>query len=273
MVLDYPRYKDTNIVGSSRWLFVNRISQTMYDSLADENNNEEKYFTYVYRIGEFADSMPKKSKILLLGLGGGSIAKTLSEKGFDIDVCELDKRIAHVAKTYFYLSDKVDITVDDARHYIKTCNKKYDLIIFDTFKGEDPPNHVFTKESLEETKKILQPDGTIFVNSLGYIDGKIGKSMRSIYKTFLAAGFNVEVLPTDPNPNQRNLLYYASLNKVKPNEFFIPQTKIDLEDAVVLLDEYPVLDILNAEAAKRWRVLAINSFNADYNQQRLPLFK
>ncbi len=273
MVLDYPRYKDTNIVGSSRWLFVNRISQTMYDSLADENNNEEKYFTYVYRIGEFADSMPKKSKILLLGLGGGSIAKTLSEKGFDIDVCELDKKIAHVAKTYFYLSDKVDITVDDARHYIKTCNKKYDLIIFDTFKGEDPPNHVFTKESLEETKKILQPDGTIFVNSLGYIDGKIGKSMRSIYKTFLAAGFNVEVLPTDPNPNQRNLLYYASLNKVKPNEFFIPQAKIDLEDAVVLLDEYPVLDILNAEAAKRWRVLAINSFNADYNQQRLPLFK
>ncbi|MBN8696767.1 MAG: fused MFS/spermidine synthase [Bacteroidetes bacterium] len=273
MVLDYPRYKDTSIVGTSRWLFVNRISQTMYDSLADENNDEEKYFTYVYRIGEFADSMPKNSKILLLGLGGGSVAKTLSEKGFKIDVCELDERIAFVAKKYFYLTDKVKITVDDARHYIKTCNKKYDLIIFDTFKGEDPPNHVFTKESLEETKKILQPDGTIFVNSLGYIDGKIGKSMRSIYKTFLAAGFNVEVLPTDPNPNQRNLLYYASLNSVKPNEFFIPRTKIDLEDAVVLSDEYPVLDILNAEAAKRWRVLAINSFNTDYNQQRLPLFK
>ncbi len=273
MVLDYPRYEDTTIVGTSRWLFVNRISQTMYDSLADEKNDEEKYFTYVYRIGEFADSMPKNSKILLLGLGGGSIAKTLSEKGFQIDVCELDKRIAYIAKKYFYLTDKVNITVDDARHYIKSCNKKYDLIIFDTFKGEDPPNHVFTIESLEETKKLLNPNGNIFVNSLGYIDGSIGKSMRSIYKTFLAAGFNVEVLPTDPNPNQSNLLYYASLNNVKTIENFIPQSKIDLDDAVILSDEYPVLDILNAEAAKRWRILSINSLNADYNQQRLPLFK
>ncbi len=273
MVLDYPRYKDTTVIGTSRWLFVNRISQTMYDPYADENNHEEKYFTYVYRIGEFADSLPKNSKILLLGLGGGSIAKTLSAKGFEVDVCELDKRIAYVAKTYFQLDDKVKITVDDARHYIKTCTKKYDLIIFDTFKGEDPPNHVFTMESLAETKKLLSPTGNVFVNSLGYLEGSIGKSMRSIYKTFIAAGFNVEILPTDPDPNQRNLLFFASLNKVKPNSNFIAKSAIDVNDAVVLKDEYPVLDILNSEAAKRWRVMAINSFNADYNQQRLPIFK
>jgi len=272
MVLDYPRYKDTSIVGTSRWLFVNRISQTMYDSLANENEQEEKYFTYVYRIGEFADSLPKNAKVLLLGLGGGSIAKTLSNKGLSVDVCELDKRIAYVAKKYFYLNNDVRITVDDARHYIKNCNKKYDLIIFDTFKGEDPPNHVFTIESLEETKNLLTSNGHIFVNSLGYIDGNIGKSMRSIYKTFLEAGYNVEVLPTDPNPNQRNLLFYASFNKIKANENFIPQHSIDLNNAVVLKDEYPILDILNAEAAKRWRVMSINSFNSDYNQRQLPVF-
>ena len=46
-VLDYPHYnKDTVLDGYSRWLFVNRVSQTMYDSLADETNGEEKYFTY-----------------------------------------------------------------------------------------------------------------------------------------------------------------------------------------------------------------------------------
>jgi predicted membrane-bound spermidine synthase len=274
MVLDYPRYdKVKQIDGHSRWLFVNRISQTMFDSLADENNKEEKYFTYVYRISDFTDSIPKDSKILLLGLGGGSVAKRLTDKGFSVDVCELDKRIAEVAKKYFYLSDKVNVTVDDARHYIKTCNKKYDLVIFDTFKGEDPPNHVFTVESLEETKKLLNPGGSVFVNSLGYIEGRTGKSMRSIYKTFLASGFKVEVLPTDPDPNQRNLLFYASLEKIRPNPGFIPEQAIDLSDAVVLKDEYPVLDILNAEAAKKWRMLAIGSFYSDRNQQRLPLFE
>jgi predicted membrane-bound spermidine synthase len=273
MVLDYPRYEDTAIVGKSRWLFVNRISQTMYDSLADESKNEEKYFTYVYRILDYVDSFPKNSKVLLLGLGGGSVAKTLFEKGFQVDACELDKRIAMVARKYFYLSDKVNITIDDARHYIKNCDKKYDIIIFDTFKGEDPPNHVFTTESLAETKKILNPGGTIFVNSMGYLDGEMGKAMRSIYKTFLATDFNVKILPTDSNPDQRNLLFHASLSSLKPNKNYISEQNINLNDAAVLTDDLPILDILNAKAAMRWRVLAINSFNRDYNQQLLPIFE
>lgn len=274
MVLDYPRYnKNATVDGHSRWLFVNRISQTMDDSLGAESESKERHFTYVYRISDYVDSLPGTSNVLILGLGGGSIAKQLRGKGFNVDVCELDTRIAEVAKKYFYLGDDVRITVDDARHYIKTCKKEYDVIIFDTFKGEDPPNHVFTEESLAETKKLLSPDGIIFVNSLGYIDGSIGRSMRSIYKTFLASGFNVEVLSTDPNPDQSNLLFHASLNKIKSHPNFISQSEIDLNDAVVLKDEYPVLDILNAEAAKRWRVLAINSFNIDMNQRTLPLFK
>jgi predicted membrane-bound spermidine synthase len=274
MVLDYPHYnKQQNIDGHSRWLFVNRISQTMYDSLADESNKEEKYFTYVYRISDYIDSFPKTTKTLLLGLGGGSIAKKISEKGFSVDVCELDKRIAQVAKKYFYLNDNINITVDDARHFIRVCKKKYDVIVLDMFKGEDPPTHVFTEESLSEIKTMLNPNGIVFVNSLGYLDGKTGRSMRSIYKTFLAAGFKVEVLPTDPDPNQRNLLFYASIQKIKADTGFVPQNKIDLADAVVLKDEYPVLDILNADAAKKWRMLAIGSFNSDLDQRKLPVFK
>ncbi len=273
MVLDYPRYKDTTIIGRSRWLYVNRISQTMYDSLADENNKEEKYFTYVYKIANYVDSLPKDSKILLLGLGGGSIAKVITEKSFDIDVCELDERIAAVAKKYFYLSNKANITIDDARHFIKGCSKKYDVVIFDTFKGEDPPNHVFTMESLEETKSILNSNGIIFVNSMGYLKGEKGKAMRSIYKTFKASGFNVEILATEKNEDQNNLLFHASLSKLKNNINFIPPNEIDTNDAVVLTDDFPILDILNAKAAMRWRVLAINNFNGDYDQRMIPLFK
>lgn len=273
-VIDYPHLnKDSVIDGHIRWLFVNRISQTMYNPFADESQKQEKYFTYVYRISDYLDSFPKQSKVLLLGLGGGSIVKRLSEKGFTVDVCELDTRIAEVAKIYFHVNDKTTITVDDARHFIKTCKNKYDVIIFDTFKGEDPPNHVFTMESLAETKELLNKKGVILVNSMGYIDGNIGKAMRSIYKTFLTAGFNVEVLPTDPDPDQRNLLFYASLDRIRPNAQYIAQTKIDLENAVVLKDEYPILDVLNAEAAKRWRTMAMSTFNNGFSSTSLPVFK
>lgn len=273
-VIDYPHLnKDSVIDGHSRWLYVNRISQTMYDSLADESKKEEKYFTYVYRISDYLDSFPRNTKVLLLGLGGGSIVKRLTEKGFTVDVCELDKRIADVAKKYFFINPETSIAVDDARHFIKTCQNKYDVIIFDTFKGEDPPNHVFTLESLEETKKLLSDKGIIFVNSMGYIDGRIGKAMRSIYKTFQASGFNVEVLPTHPNPDIRNLLFHASMNTIHPNPDFISPQQIDLNDAVVLKDEYPLLDLLNAEAAKRWRVMAMSSFNNGFSSSSLPVFK
>ena len=120
---------------------------------------------------------------------------------------------------------------------------------------------------------MLNPNGIIFVNSLGYFEGSIGKSMRSVYKTFQAAGFNVKALTTDPNPDQRNILFYASTGKIKSHPDFIEEKNMDLNDAVVLKDEYPVLDILNAEAAQRWRVMAIQSFNVDPNQRVLPLFE
>lgn len=272
-IIDYPHVnKESVIDGHSRWLYVNRISQTMDDSLADESKGEERYFTYVYRISDYLKSVPKNSKILLLGLGGGSLVKQLTGQGFSVEACELDKRIAYVARNYFYINKDVKITVDDARHFIKTCSQKYDVIIFDTFKGEDPPNHVFTTESLAEAKKLLNKDGIIFVNSMGYIDHKIGKAMRSIYKTFIAAGFKVEVLPTEANPDQRNLLFHASLSHINPNTAFIPQSKIDLEDAVVLQDEYPILDILNADAAHRWRSMAMSSFNNGFSSTSLPVF-
>jgi spermidine synthase len=273
-VLDYPHYNnDLKQDGETRWLFVNRISQTKYDPLADESKNEEKYFSYVYHISDFTDSIPGNARILILGLGGGSIANRLTEKGFSVDVCELDRRIVEVAKKYFNLSEKVNVTVDDARHYIKTCTKKYDLIIFDTFKGEDPPNHVFTTESLEETKKLTNPDAIIIVNSMGYLHGNKGKATRSIYKTFMSSGFDVEVLSTDPNPDQSNLLYFASLKKLKKDKRYIPRNRIDLKDAMVLKDEYPRLDILNAAAAKQWRAMTISSFNSSMDQKVIPVFK
>jgi hypothetical protein len=244
----------------------------MFDSLADETKHEEKYFPYVYEIGKYVDSLPKSTNTLLLGLGGGSIAKQFINRGFSVDVCELDKRIAYVAKHYFYLDNKVNITIDDARHYIRTCPKKYDIIVLDMFKGEEIPNHVFTKESLEEMKNMLNPNGTILVNGFGYIQGKIGLSMRSIYKTFLAESFKVKVLSTDKNPDISNLLFYASLSPIKSNADFIPEKDINVNDAVVLEDEYPVMDILNAQGARRWRNMAISSFISDDNQRVLPVF-
>ncbi|MBK6986724.1 MAG: hypothetical protein IPH32_19185 [Bacteroidetes bacterium] len=89
---------------------------------------------------------------------------------------------------------------------------------------------------MAETKKLLNSNGHIIVNSFGYIDGSIGKAMRSIYKTFLNENFKVAVLSTDPNPDKNNLLFFASSSDLKIPFDFIPKEKIDLNDAVVLTE-------------------------------------
>jgi predicted membrane-bound spermidine synthase len=272
IVVDYPRSekKDGKF---SRWLFVNRISQTMYDEWADEENGEEKHFTYVYRIRDMLRKKGKNQTVLLLGLGGGSIARVLTEEGHRVEACELDRRMEYVSRNYFSLPQSVKVTIDDARHFINVCHKKYDVIIFDTFKGEETPSHVLTTESLKKTENLLNPDGLIFLNSFGYWKGKKGLGMRSIYKTFTANNWKTLVVPTEENENQRNLLFIASKTGPHWTGVRLHVKESELADAFILTDEIPRFEKINAPAALQWRRLAIYGFSGDFSQRGVPLFR
>jgi hypothetical protein len=80
IVVDYPE-KDSlkRSIGKSRFLFVNRISQTK-----ESPPPQEKYFSYVHDISAITDSFPKTSNMLLIGMGGGSVAKEFAPKGYNI---------------------------------------------------------------------------------------------------------------------------------------------------------------------------------------------
>ncbi|MCH9028701.1 MAG: hypothetical protein IH819_03610, partial [Bacteroidetes bacterium] len=89
---------------------------------------------------------------------------------------------------------RVLVGIDDARHYIERTEKSYDLIIFDVFKGEIPPAHLFSLECFEKARSKLNPEGFIIVNFNGFIKGDVGKAGRSLYKTLKAAGLEVHIL-------------------------------------------------------------------------------
>ncbi len=99
------------------------------------------------------------------------------------------------------------------RHYLEESQKKYDVILFDVYRGESPPPHVFTLESLTKTKSLLKEDGLIIVNFNGFLEGKTGRAARSIYKTLLAAGLETRILPTPGAEASRNILFVASRKK------------------------------------------------------------
>lgn len=278
LVLDFPNdvyYSDSTLAGTNtRWLFVNRISQTMENPAARAEKGEEENFTYVGLIDKAIDTFPvTRKKVLLLGLGGGSIAKTLSHHGCKVEVCELDKRITYVAKTYFELPESVTVYNDDARHFIRNCKNHYDVIIFDLFKGEETPSHVITTESLAEVKSLLNPGGMVFLNGFGFFEGKRGKGMRSLYKTFVESGFDTRVLPTEPDEMQRNLLFIASRQKLPHDERYFVVSTEQSDDAVVLTDDIPAFEHVNALAGLTWRRMAIQNYLQDRNQREIGLFK
>lgn len=278
LVIDYPNdyyYNDPKKKGKfSRWLFVNRISQTMDDQWADISKGEERYFTYIYKIDSVLQAQPVKGKkILLLGLGGGSIASYFSAKGYSVEACELDQRIYHVAREYFSLPANVKVHIDDARHFINTCEKKYDVIIFDTFKGEETPSHVLTVESLKKVRGLLNKNGMLVINSFGYWKGKRGIGMRSIYKTLTYEKFNTFIVPTHASESQRNLVFFGSpYYQPEISIKTLPVTKTDLKNAQVLIDSRPIFEKLNAMAAISWRKDAIQTFLYDSLQRQLPFF-
>jgi len=282
LVADVSNFKGHK--ANDRVLFMNRIGQTYVDK--GTFNSRWDYPKYVRSI---CSIFPEKSDALILGVGGGAIANIFQNNlGFNVDAVELDERVAQVARQYFALSNNVNVIVDDARHYLEETQKKYDLILFDVYRGEIPAPHVFTLESLAKTKSLLKENGLIVVNFPGFLESKPGQAARSIYKTLLAAGLETRILPTPGPEANRNILFVASRKKQdfrslrvplsqngKPVDaetlFYDPQ-KMDLDDAVVLTDDKPILELLNIPVGNVYRKAYTEMTKAFY-KEGVPLFR
>lgn len=115
---------------------------------------------------------PEPEDILIVGLGGGSIPVTLKElfPESTIDIVEIDEAVLRLAREYFDFEEtpSMKVFVTDARVYIKRAwlnDKTYDLIILDAFTGDYIPEHLMTREFLQEVKRILRPGGAVVANT------------------------------------------------------------------------------------------------------------
>lgn len=111
----------------------------------------------------------KMDSILVLGVAGGSVVKTLItdfEFTKSITGVELDAEIIEIANAYFDL-DKVSnfkCIIDDAEQFVATNKDLYDLIIIDIFKDTEMPEFLFQQSFLNDIKQILHKNGYIIFN-------------------------------------------------------------------------------------------------------------
>ena len=115
---------------------------------------------------------PNPARVLVIGLGGGTIPIALAElfPAAMIDVVEIDEAVVRVARQYFNFAESahLKVKVSDARVFIKRAllqDRTYDLIILDAFTGDYIPEHLMTQEFLQESRDLLSEAGVLVANT------------------------------------------------------------------------------------------------------------
>lgn len=108
-------------------------------------------------------------EILILGLGGGSVAKVLRgrSKKTRITGVEIDPLMVNFGKNYLGLDNsKVKIEIDDAKKWLLENKKKFDLIIVDVYQGRIYPSFFESDLFLKSLKSHLVVGGIVVFNRL-----------------------------------------------------------------------------------------------------------
>ena len=137
---------------------------------------------------------PTPERILIVGLGGGTLPMALGEllPNAIIDTVEIDPAVIRVATEYFgYQTNSQNrIFTEDARVFGKRARirgEQYDLIILDAFNGDYIPEHLMTVEFLSEMRALLTRQGTLVANtfSSSNLYHHESNSYREVFGKFL----------------------------------------------------------------------------------------
>ncbi len=214
--------------------------------------------------------VPEPERILIVGLGGGTLPVALNElyPEAQIDSVEIDPAVLKVAETYFGFQEKENMRVilRDARVFTKralAAGEQYDLIMLDAFNGDYIPEHLMTQEYLEETRGLLSEGGVVAANTFAI--SRLYDHESATYQEVFGTFYNVRsrisanrvILATNGElPSMESL---AAVGRtlgpslapydVRVNDFlpgFSTEADWD-ESARVLTDQYAPANLLSTE--------------------------
>ncbi len=229
--------------------FINKLaSKRLKGIITDRISQYEIPFTF--------SPQQKLDNVLIIGAGTGqNVIAAVQNKAKHIDAVEIDPVIIKLGKLYnpSFHNDNVRIINDDARHFLNTTKQKYDLIIFATLDSHSVSGqgssvrldcYVYTKESLESAKRLLNPDGYIFLNfasNTKWIRERLINTARSVFEDNLIilvnkfkyyGSYDLSFI-YNPTLKQKNIYISPDFIKINPKPVNFSHK--------VLTDDYPFL--------------------------------
>jgi spermidine synthase len=211
----------------------------------------------------FTADPPKR--VLIVGLGGGTLPMALAGilPEAQIDVVEIDPAVTRAAKRFFGFKDgpRMKVFEQDGRTYIKQAlrnRQAYDLVMLDAFDHEYIPEHLLTREFLEEVKGLLGAKGVLVANT--FSSSRLYDHESTTYAAVFGPFYNLKRenrvivsrmggLPDLAELERRSLPYEAALrshgvDRLGVLALFSTERDYDAS-ARVLTDQYSPANLLN----------------------------
>lgn len=214
---------------------------------------------------------PAAHNALLIGLGGGHIARDLKSKGLNTDTIEIDPAVAEASLKYFNFKPTGDFIVGDGRYEIKKLHKHYDFIIHDCFTGGSEPTHMLTVEMLSQLRGLLNEQGVLALNYVGFTQGEGTEAVASVYKTLKEVLPNIRVFITEKT-EFTDFIFLASNQPVKldhnnpdPRIQWLLDHEYSLSDSggIVITDDFNPMESMQVRKAETYRKIFMERVTAE----------
>jgi spermidine synthase len=174
-------------------LFVRDSGEEAAQSRVDLTAKHELQFDYLRSMLTSYLFEPKQDRVLLIGLGGGSIVHFLNKyfPATAVDAVEIDPIVVKLAQDYFELKPhpKTQIFTEDGFEFLKSNHGKYDTVYMDAFlkpsANTDETGVALQQRTVafyKQIQKVLTDKGQVVFNINSH--SKIAEDVASIANAF-----------------------------------------------------------------------------------------
>jgi spermidine synthase len=176
---------------------------------------------------------PHPENIIMVGLGGGSLAKFVHHRltPAKTTVVEINEEVISAARNYFCFpqdDERLQTVIGDGADYIASHPGKADVLMVDGFDGGCQVPSLCTQDFYNNARGALRKNGILVVNLLGRDKG-FQNYMRRMESSFSG---NVTTLVAEPVGNVVAFAFRQSPAKRIWNE--LPKRAVELEQRFAL---------------------------------------